>query len=133
LSSGSWNAFILVALIGFVAEAVWLAPGLLEASIHFLIVLMINKMLTLKERKDFPQLYVLSLLAILAAAALTVDLWYATMTAVFLLAAVWSLMLYHLVCERDDVLGGQAAGTGRRRSPAEPGPITLRLFWTTNA
>jgi len=130
LSRATWNTLVVAALLAFVAEFFWTAPGLLQPSIHFLIVLMINKLLTLHHRKDFPQLYALSLLALLAAAALTVELWYASVAAAFVLAAVWSLMLYHLVCERDDMRGERDGGASR--SDPAPAPITAGLFWTTN-
>jgi len=133
LSGRTWNTLIILALLACAAELFWSAPGLLQASVHFLIVLMINKLLTLRERKDYLQLYALSLLAILATAALTVELWYASITAVFLLAAVWSLMLSHLAAERHELHGGDTAKLGWSRDEKAQGPMTSRLFWTTNA
>ena len=72
LSRQTWNALIVVAFAGSIVDFLWISQDLLPAGIHFLILLMINKLFTLQQRKDFLHLYAISLLELLAAAALTV-------------------------------------------------------------
>src|SRR5881628_1472947 len=133
LSSGAWNAMLASAFIAFGVDLLWISQDLLPAGIHFLILLMVNKLLTLQQRKDFLHLYAISLLEILAAAALTVELWYGAVFLAYLLAAIWTLLLYHLRNEAEEA--GAVVHTARGPvDPARtPGPITGRFFWTTNA
>lgn len=132
LSRLVWNVLIVLALGGFVVDVLWLSSGLLQAAVHFLILLMVNKLLTLRHRKDFLHLYAISLLALLAAAALTVELWYASVFVLYLLAAVWTLLLYHLKSEAEEGSGGGPMPPEPRRSARAAGPITARLFWAAN-
>jgi transglutaminase-like putative cysteine protease len=135
-----WNGLVIAAFLAFLADFFWLSQDLLPAGIHFLILLMVNKLLTLQVRKDFLYLYAISLLELLAAAVLTVDLWYAAVFITYLLAAIWTLLLYHLRTEAEErraVLAPAATGSprqpGHQADPVhEPGPITARFFWTTN-
>ncbi|MGH7473439.1 MAG: hypothetical protein ACREJW_05815, partial [Candidatus Methylomirabilales bacterium] len=62
LSPGAWNAILASAFLGFGADFLWISQDLLQAGIHFLILLMVNKLLTLQQRKDFLHLYAISLL-----------------------------------------------------------------------
>src|SRR5438034_256945 len=89
LSPGAWNAILASAFIAFGVDLLWISQDLLPAGIHFLILLMVNKLLTLQQRKDFLHLYAISLLEILAAAALTVELWYGAVFLAYLLASIW--------------------------------------------
>ncbi len=129
-----WNSLLLVAFAGFVVDLLWITQDLLPAGIHFLILLMAVKLFTLRERKDFVHLYAMSLLAVLAAAALTVELWYAAIFVVFLFGTVWTLLLLHLRSEAETAQADRtaAAPTSAGTQPM-PGPLTTRFFWTTNA
>lgn len=140
LSRKAWNWLMIVAFLGFLADLFWISQDLLPAGIHFLILLMVNKLFTLEQRKDFLHLYAISLLELLAAAALTVELWYGAIVAMYLLAAIWTLLLYHLRNEAEEMRAvlphseSQSPGrAGEQIDPVhEPGPITARFFWTTN-
>ena len=132
LSRPTWNVLLLMAFTGFLTDWLWISMDLLPAGIHFLILLMISKLLTLRERKDFLHLYAISLLELLSAAALTTELWYAAVFAVFLLATIWTLLLYHLRNEAEDLAAARPA-SGTAADPIHrPGPLTSRFFWTTN-
>jgi hypothetical protein len=115
---GAWNVVVVMAFIGYTGEFFWFGAGLLQSAVHFLVVLVMNKVVTLEERKDFPQLYALSLLTLLATAALTVELWYAAVAAAFMVAAVWSLLLFHLTNE------GETNAIQ---------PVSRQEFWIINA
>jgi Ca2+/Na+ antiporter len=124
-----WNGILSIAGLAAVMDFLWGTQSALQASLFVLVFLMVNKLLTLSHLKDIPQLFVIGFLEFLAAATLTVDLWYAVAFVVYLLAAIWAMLLYHLSCEavhrssRDDET--QLAFT--------PVPLTARFFWTTNA
>ena len=139
LSRRTWNTLIVVAFAGFLADLLWISQDLLPAGIHFLILLMVNKLFTLQERKDFLHLYAISLLSLLAAAALTVELWYAGVFIAYLLAAIWTLLLYHLRNEAEELrLARELRSSSLRPAPVADrvhttGPITARFFWNTNA
>src|SRR5439155_1638984 len=89
--------------------------------------------LTLQQRKDFLHVYTISLLEILAAAALTVELWYGAVFLAHLLAAIWTLLLYHLRNEAEEAGAVLHTARGPVDHARTPGPITGRFFWTTNA
>jgi hypothetical protein len=138
ISRRTWNVLIVVAFAGFLADLFWISQDLLQAGIHFLILLMVNKLFNLQQRKDFLHLYAISLLELLAAATLTVELWYAAVFIAYLLAAIWTLLLYHLRNEVDELRSSQQLRPPFSRTPGHrdpvhtPGPITSRFFWNTN-
>lgn len=132
LSPGAWNGIMISALLGFGVDFLWISQDLLQAGIHFLVLLMVNKLLTLKQRKDFLHLYAISLLMVLAAAALTVELWYGAVFVAYLLAAIWTLLLYHLRSEAEEAGAVLPTARGPVDPARTPGPITGRFFWTTN-
>ncbi|MEW6545257.1 MAG: DUF3488 and transglutaminase-like domain-containing protein [Nitrospirota bacterium] len=131
LSRRAWNVLLVAAFGAFGADLLWISQDLLQAGIHFLILLMINKLLTLEQRKDFLHLHAISLLELLSAAALTVELWYAAVFVTYLLAAIWTLLLSHLRNEAEEV---RASFPPAHRPDLvhTTGPITGRFFWTTN-
>ncbi len=134
-----WNFLILVAFVFFAIDLFWVSQDILQANVHFLIVLMVNKLLTLRYRKDFLQLYVISLLELLASAAMTVELGYGAVFLAYLLVATWTLLLYHLRSEAAE-LEPPEHGDGEQWLASSPAPakaagsaqITGSFFWTTN-
>lgn len=128
LSQRTWTALMLGAFLFMFADLFWISGDLLPAGVHFLVALLVQKLCTLRERKDFVHLYAISLMEVLGAAALTLELWYAAVFASYLLAAIWTLLLFHLYSEAEEArLAGGAAGQAR-----QPGTITSRFFWSTN-
>ena len=128
ISRETWNALNILALIAFFADVLWISEDLLPAGVHFLVFVMVNKLCNLRGRADFLQLYVISLMAVLAAASLTVELWYAAVFVGYLLAAVWTMLLFHLQNETEEA---RAAGVGIQSSVGV-GFISGRFFWLTN-
>ncbi|MGH7257920.1 MAG: DUF3488 domain-containing protein, partial [Nitrospiraceae bacterium] len=130
LSPVTWNIVLLTAFAAFWIDLLWISQELLSAGIHFLIVLMINKLFNLQQRRDFLHLYAISLMAVLASASLTTQVWYAPVFLAYLFAGIWTLLLYHLTKEREDAATGTSHlvfGTAQ-----DVGQITSRFFWTTN-
>ena len=131
LSQQAWTGLMLAAFLFMFADLFWISGDLLPAGVHFLIALMVQKLFTLRERKDFLHLYAISLMELLGAAALTLELWYAAVFAAYLLTAIWTLLLFHLYSEAEEArLAGAAAGPSSQAR--QPGTITSRFFWSTN-
>jgi transglutaminase-like putative cysteine protease len=125
------NILLITAFLLFLADLVLMSRELLSAGIHFLVLLLGIKLLTLNQRRDYRHLYAISLMGMLASAALTTETWYVPIFLLYLLAAVWTLLLYHLT---DDQPGGVENGASCHLLPV-PGPkagITSRFFWLTN-
>lgn len=131
LSQQTWTGLMIAAFLFMFADLFWISGDLLPAGIHFLVALMVQKLFTLRERKDFLHLYAISLMELLGAAALTLELWYAAVFVAYLLTAIWTLLLYHLRSEAEEA---QAAGMGALAAAQarQPGTITSRFFWSTN-
>ena len=106
-SALTWNVFLLIAFAGFWVDLLFLSQELLSAGTHFLVLLLVNKLLNLNQRRDVLQLYAISLITLLASAALTTQIWYAPFFLFYLVAGVWTLLLFHLVKEHDEQLDHQ--------------------------
>ncbi|HXT68025.1 MAG TPA: DUF3488 and transglutaminase-like domain-containing protein [Nitrospiraceae bacterium] len=127
-----WNVMLISAFVILLIDLTVISRDLLPAGIHFLVVLLGIKLLTRQQRRDYRHLYAISLMAILASAALTTDAWYIPIFLLYMLAAVWTLLLYHLTQET-----GEIPAVGISPSPAPchatyPSRITHRFFWLTN-
>jgi protein-glutamine gamma-glutamyltransferase len=131
LSQQTWTGLMIAAFLFMFADLFWISGDLLSAGVHFLVALMIQKLFTLRERKDFLHLYAISLMELLGAAALTLELWYAAVFTAYLLAAIWTLLLYHLRSEAEEAQAANATALAAVQA-RQPGPITSRFFWSTN-
>ncbi len=127
VSTEVWNVLMVVAFLACAADLIWLSQDLLLAGINFLVVLMVHKVFNLHHRRDFLYLYTISFLQLLATAALTVEPWYAVVFVTYLLAAIWTMLLYHLRSEAEEV---RAQGGLSAAAPSKP--LTATFFWTTN-
>ena len=99
LSALTWNIFLLLAFAGFWIDLLLVSQELLPAGIHFLVLLLVNKLSNLDQRRDFLHLYAISLITLLASAALTTQIWYAPFFFFYLVAVVWTRLLYRLLQE----------------------------------
>jgi protein-glutamine gamma-glutamyltransferase len=125
-----WNALLISAFALFLLDLTTISRDLLPAGIHFLLVLINVKLITLHDRRDYRHLFAISLMAVLAAAALTTDLWYVSVFVAYLLAVVWSLLLYHLTGATAALLPGPASGISG--APPMAARMTGRFFLLTN-
>ncbi len=129
LSDTAWNIIVLSGFLGFWIDSLWISGDLLTSGIHFLLVLMVIKLFNLQHRRDYVHLYAISLVAILAAASFTSDLWYFPVFLAYLLAGVWTLLLFQLT---KDV---PIPSAGMRREPElqeSTSVVTPKLFWMAN-
>jgi hypothetical protein len=133
LSPTLWNVLLISTFLTCLIDLTVVSRDFLPAGIHFLVMLMGIKLLTLQQRRDHRHLYAISLMAILAAAALTTDAWYVPIFLLYLLAAVWTLLLYHLTQETDETPAVVPPMSSAASQTAFPHHITQRFFWLTNA
>jgi len=131
VSSNLRNLLLIAAFALFLIDLALISRELLPAGIHFLVVLLAIKLTSLHQRRDFRHLYAISLMAILAAAALTTEVWYIPIFLLYLLAAVWTLLLYHLTSD-DAPQASETLSHNRRDQSGHSVGITNRFFWLTN-
>ena len=127
-----WNVLLMGSFVILLIDLTVISRDLLPAGIHFLVVLLDIKLLTLQQRRDYRHLYAISLMAILAAAALTTDAWYVPVFLLYLLTAVWTLLLYHLTQETGETTAVVTPSSTAACLMTSPGRITHRFFWLTN-
>ncbi len=132
-SALTWNVFLLLAFVGFWIDLMFVSQELLPSGIHFVMMLMVNKLSNLDHRRDFLHLYAISLISLLASAALTTQIWYAPFFLLYLVVGVWTLFLYHLIKERDEFPDGHSTGIAEGPSLSPLTHIRYSFFWTTNA
>ncbi|HLZ34967.1 MAG TPA: DUF3488 and transglutaminase-like domain-containing protein [Nitrospira sp.] len=125
-----WNSLLIGAFALFLLDLTAFSRELLPAGIHFLVILLDIKLFTLYQRRDYRHLYAICLMAILASAALTTDVWYIPIFLLYLLTTVWTLLLYHLTSETP--IPAPSASDHTPSDPPSAGKITGRFFWLTN-
>jgi transglutaminase-like putative cysteine protease len=129
LSPTTWNVIVLSGFLGFWIDSLWISGDLLTSGIHFLLVLMIIKLFNLQHRRDYVHLFAISLVAVLAAASLTSELWYVPIFLAYMLAGVWTLLLFQLT--QDAAV--PSAAMRREPEPLESNnDVTPKLFWMAN-
>ncbi len=130
-SALTWNVFLLIAFAGFWVDLLFLSQELLPAGVHFLVLLLVNKLSNLDQRRDVLQLYAITLITLLASAALTTQIWYAPFFLLYLVVGVWTLLLFHLVKEQEQSYD-PLTDLDEALPPSSMASITSRFFWTTN-
>jgi transglutaminase-like putative cysteine protease len=91
-------AFLVFTLFDvFLGEA-----GALMSGVNFLLFLLVNKLFNRRNSRDYLQLYVLSFVTMVAAAALNTDLSFAVSFLLYVICATWSLILLHLRREMEE-------------------------------
>ena len=96
LSTTTWNIFVLLGFLVFWVDSLWISRDVLHAGIHFLLILMVIKLGNLQCHRDYLHLYAISLVAVLAAASLTTDLWYFPVFLTYVVFGVWTLLLFQI-------------------------------------
>lgn len=132
ISATGWNLLVMVGFLGFGVDMLWVSGELLPAGVHFLMILMIIKLFNLKLRRDYLHLYAISLVAILASGSLTTDLWYLPIFMLYLLAGVWTLLLFQLTKHSEETRTLTMSVPMQPQRPAGVGQVTPQLFWVAN-
>lgn len=91
-----WNAVIILAFLFMLIDLFLISGSLLISIVHFSVFLMTNKLFNLDTRKDYSQLYLISLLQFVAASTMTTKLSFALAIIIFLISSTWTLILFHL-------------------------------------
>lgn len=131
-SIAGWNLLVIVGFLGFWVDVFWVSGELLPAGIHFLMILMIIKLFNLNLRRDYLHLYAISLVAILASGSLTTDLWYFPIFLLYLLAAVWALLLFQQTKHPEEARMFTNSAVMQPDPPASVSEVTPQLFWLAN-
>lgn len=124
------NGLLIGAFGIFLLDITYISHDLLPAGVHFLVMLLGIKLLTLHQRRDHRQLFAICLMAMLASAAMTTDVWYFPLFLLYLLTAVWTLLLYNLTRESRSLPSTLLPEHTSDHFFA--GGITNRFFWLTN-
>lgn len=132
VSAVGWNLIVLGGFVGFWIDLLWVSGDLLPAGLHFLMILMVIKLFNLRLRRDYLHLYAISLVAMLASGSLTTDLWFFPIFSIYLLAGVWTLLLFQLT--KTSEVSGDAWMSAhiRHKSHEENHRVSPRLFWIAN-
>jgi protein-glutamine gamma-glutamyltransferase len=132
VSAAGWNLLVILGFLGFWVDMLWVSGELLPAGIHFLMILMVIKLFNLRLRRDYLHLYAISLVAILASGSLTTDLWYLPIFLLYLLAGVWTLLLFQLTKHPEHIPMLVLSVPMRPPPPALVNQVTPQLFWLAN-
>ncbi|MBH0201343.1 MAG: DUF3488 domain-containing protein [Nitrospira sp.] len=132
MSTTGCNLLVIVGFLGFWVDMLWVSGELLPAGIHFLMILMIIKLFNLTRRRDYLHLYAISLVAILASGSLTTELWYLPIFLLYLLAGVWTLLLFQLTKHPEEPSMLTMPVAMRPQPPASVSQVTPQLFWLAN-
>lgn len=132
VSNTTWNILVIIGFVGFWLDIFWISGELLQAGIHFLMVLMVIKLCTLRVRRDYLHLYAISLVAIVASGSLTTDLWYMPVFLIYLMAGVWTLLLFQLTKHSEAVEPSTKPALEWREPSGVPNQVTTPLFWLAN-
>ena len=132
VSPALWNVLLVGSFVILLIDLTLISRDLLPAGIHFLVVLLSIKLLTLQQRRDYRHLYAISLMAILASAALTTAAWFIPIFLLYLLTAVWTLLLYHLTQETGATSAVPTPSGMTVSHTTFPRRITQPFFWLTN-
>ena len=129
-SPAGWNLLVIIGFLGFWVDMLLVSGELLPAGIHFLMILMVIKLFNLKHRRDYLHLYAISLVAILASGSLTTDLWYLPIFLLYLVAGVWTLILFQITKGCEDP--GASQMSAPLAQPELSGRVTPQLSWLAN-
>ncbi|HSA63010.1 MAG TPA: DUF3488 and transglutaminase-like domain-containing protein [Nitrospiraceae bacterium] len=133
LSTTTWNILLVIGFLGFWVDMLWISGELLPAGVHFLLILMVIKLFNLQLRRDYLHLYAISLMAILASAALTTDLWYLPIFLAYLLTGVWTLLLFQLTKKAEESTAPGMATALQHDLPESQSRVTPQIFWLANS
>jgi hypothetical protein len=98
--TSAWNGLTLVFFVWSIVDVV--RADALGAGIRFLCFLLVNKLWNRRASRDYLQAYVVSFLMLIAAAAVSSDLWYALGFLAYVVFATWTLTLFHLRREMEE-------------------------------
>ncbi len=99
----TWNVLTVLVLMKTVFD-IATGESVLISAIYFIVFLSLNKLFNRQSSSDYLQLYVVSLLQMIAGTALTSDLTYGLLFLAYIVFVTWTLMLFHLKREMEENL-----------------------------
>jgi transglutaminase-like putative cysteine protease len=106
-----WEVLTVAFLVYGVLDAAFLAESLVGALLHLLLFLQIYKLCNLEAWRDLLDVVLLSFLQLLAASTLTVSLLFLPVFSLYMLLALWALIMLHLRRETEAAVRDGGAGT----------------------
>lgn len=97
----TWNVLTVMALAKTIFD-IFTGGSVLISAIYFIVFLSVNKLFNRQASGDYLQLYVVSLLEMIAATALSSDMTYGLLFLFYIVFSTWTLMLFHLKREMED-------------------------------
>jgi transglutaminase-like putative cysteine protease len=97
-----WTATTLAVLLYTALDVFVGDTPALVSGVNFLLFLVVNKLFNRRQSRDYLQLYVLSFVTLVAAAALNNDLSFAPCFLMYIICATWSLIFLHLRREMEE-------------------------------
>jgi transglutaminase-like putative cysteine protease len=96
MSRPTGTAAALLCMPLFVLDWQFVSLDVIVALGHILVLLQIIKLLMVKKNRDYLQMFLISLMQLTVAAALTIDFSYSVPFVLYLVFATWTLILFHL-------------------------------------
>lgn len=127
-----WDTVIIIAFLIMLVDLFWISSSLLISIVHFSILLTINKLFNLNTKKDYMQVYLISLLQFLAASTMTTKLFFALAVIIFLISATWTLILFHLKFQISDNPPSPPFNKGGMGGFPGEKIVDLPFFFSTN-
>ena len=101
LSKKTWNVLNVFVVLFFIADVMVISQSMLASCTRLTLFLLLNKLFNLRTSEDHFQLYLISFLQLLAASTFTSDITFGVVFILYLLAALWALLLHHLVVQAE--------------------------------
>ncbi|MCB9555507.1 MAG: DUF3488 domain-containing protein [Deltaproteobacteria bacterium] len=110
--------------------------SVIQAAVHFLLYIVINKLFYRRTARDYLQLYVVALLMIIAATTLNPDIAFGICLVLYTLLATWAMTMLHLrACleeQQDTPRDGVPEGRLQQLLQSR-GVLGRRFFWRSSA
>lgn len=139
LLAPSWGIPLgVLSFLWFVLDSFWLADTVVDALIHFLILVQAIKLLQFKADRDYFQLYTISFVQLVFTSVLASALFYALFFLLYVLVGSWVLILFHLKRESQRFSSPPMGSKAERILPEHGASsavldqvITPSFFWGT--
>ncbi|MCP9469769.1 MAG: DUF3488 and transglutaminase-like domain-containing protein [Nitrospira sp.] len=131
LPTAVWNILVILGFFGFLVDSL-MSGELLPAGVRFLLVLMVIKLFNLRCFRDYLHLHVISVVVMLAAAALGADVWYFLLFLVYLFVGVWTLLLLGITKQLEDPDTPAPALASQRETRGSYDRVTSQVFQLAN-
>ena len=124
-----WNSATLVYFSYLFIKVFFRGGDLIEEGINFTVYLQANKLLNLKENRDYFQMYVLSFVHLLSSSVLTESVSFIIPFLAYIIVATWTFVHYNIKVQYEESLGKKEKPLALFRSK---NVITARFLFVTS-